>query len=77
MQAGMNVATIAGHDDGDGTVTGVLASWNDGAARRAVVAFAEMAQDDPRLRGRQPWKAAYQRDSPSSDMPASAETSPE
>jgi hypothetical protein len=85
------------------TVTGVLASWNDGATRRAVVEFAErtvsagippaervavfdndgtlwcekpmpiqadfilrrlyeMAQDDPGLRGRQPWKAAYERD---------------
>lgn len=86
-----------------GTVTGELASWNDGPARRAVVEFAErtvsagvppeervavfdndgtlwcekpmpiqadfilrrlyeMAQDDPGLRGRQPWKAAYERD---------------
>lgn len=86
-----------------GTVTGELASWNDGTARRAVVEFAErtvsagvppeervavfdndgtlwcekpmpiqadfilrrlyeMAQDDPGLRGRQPWKAAYERD---------------
>src|SRR2546427_10007878 len=85
------------------TVTGVLASWNDGTARRAVVEFAEqtvsagvppaervavfdndgtlwcekpmpiqadfilrrlaeMAQADPGLRGRQPWKAAYERD---------------
>jgi phosphoserine phosphatase len=84
-------------------VTGVLASWNEGAARRAVVEFvqravsaglpadervavfdndgtlwcekpmpiqadfilrrlAEMAQADPGLRGRQPWKAAYERD---------------
>jgi phosphoserine phosphatase len=84
-------------------MTGVLASWNDGAARRAVVGFvertvsagvppgervavfdndgtlwcekqmpiqadfilrrlAEMAQADPGLRGRQPWKAAYERD---------------
>ena len=81
----------------------VLASWKDGAARRAVVEFAErtvsagvpaaervavfdndgtlwcekpmpiqadfilrrlaeMAQADPGLRGRQPWKAAYERD---------------
>jgi hypothetical protein len=85
------------------TVTGVLASWNDGATRRAVMEFAErtvsagvppaervavfdndgtlwcekpmpiqadfilrrlyeMAQADPLLRGRQPWKAAYERD---------------
>ncbi len=84
-------------------MTGVLASWNDGTARRAVVEFAEqtvsagvppaervavfdndgtlwcekpmpiqadfilrrlaeMAQADPGLRGRQPWKAAYERD---------------
>jgi phosphoserine phosphatase len=84
-------------------VTGVLASWNDGAARRTVVEFVErtvsdsvpaqervavfdndgtlwcekpmpiqadfilrrlleMAQADPKLRGRQPWKAAYERD---------------
>jgi phosphoglycolate phosphatase-like HAD superfamily hydrolase len=84
-------------------VTGVLASWNDGTARRAVVEFtertesagvpaeervavfdndgtlwcekpmpiqadfilrrlSEMAQADPQLRGRQPWKAAYERD---------------
>jgi phosphoserine phosphatase len=84
-------------------MTGVLASWNDGAARQAVVEFveqtvsaggppdervavfdndgtlwcekpmpiqadfilrrlSEMAQDDPGLRGRQPWKAAYERD---------------
>jgi phosphoserine phosphatase len=84
-------------------VTNVLATWNDGAARRAVVEFvertvsggvpveervavfdndgtlwcekpmpiqadfilrrlAEMAQADPGLRGRQPWKAAYERD---------------
>jgi phosphoglycolate phosphatase-like HAD superfamily hydrolase len=84
-------------------VTGVLASWNDGTARRAVVEFAEqtvsagvppaervavfdndgtlwcekpmpiqadfilrrlaeMAQADPGLRSRQPWKAAYERD---------------
>jgi hypothetical protein len=80
-----------------------LASWEDGAARRAVVEFvertvsdgvpaeervavfdndgtlwcekpmpiqadfilrrlSEMAQADPGLRGRQPWKAAYERD---------------
>jgi hypothetical protein len=80
-------------------MTNVLATWNDGAARRAVVEFAErtvsdgvpleervavfdndgtlwcekpmpiqadfilrrlyeMAQADPGLRGRQPWKAA-------------------
>jgi hypothetical protein len=80
-------------------MTTVLATWNDGAARRAVVEFAErrvsdgapveervavfdndgtlwcekpmpiqadfilrrlyeMAQADPGLRGRQPWKAA-------------------
>src|SRR5664279_1306627 len=86
-----------------GSVTGVLASWNDGAARRTVVEFVErtvsdsvpaqervavfdndgtlwcekpmpiqadfilrrlleMAQADPKLRGRQPWKAAYERD---------------
>ena len=84
-------------------MTGVLASWNDGTARRAVVGFAEqtvsagvppaervavfdndgtlwcekpmpiqadfilrrlaeMAQADPGLRGRQPWKAAYECD---------------
>ena len=84
-------------------MTGVLASWKDGAARRAVVEFvertatsgvpagervavfdndgtlwcekpmpiqadfilrrlSEMAQADPGLRGRQPWKAAYERD---------------
>jgi phosphoserine phosphatase len=84
-------------------VTGVLASWNEGTARRAVVEFveqtvsagvppgervavfdndgtlwcekpmpiqadfilrrlSEMAQADPGLRGRQPWKAAYERD---------------
>ncbi len=84
-------------------MTGVLASWNDGAARRTVVEFVErtvsdsvpaqervavfdndgtlwcekpmpiqadfilrrlleMAQADPKLRGRQPWKAAYERD---------------
>jgi phosphoglycolate phosphatase-like HAD superfamily hydrolase len=84
-------------------MTGVLSSWNDGAARRAVVEFVErtvsdgvpagervavfdndgtlwcekplpiqadfilrrlfeMAQTDPGLRGRQPWKAAYERD---------------
>jgi phosphoserine phosphatase len=84
-------------------MAGVLASWNDGAARQAVVDFAEstmsagvpadervavfdndgtlwcekpmpiqadfilrrlsqMAQADPQLRGRQPWKAAYERD---------------
>jgi phosphoserine phosphatase len=82
---------------------GVLASWNDGGARRAIVEFVEqtvaggvlaeervavfdndgtlwcekpmpiqadfilrrlyeMAQADPGLRGRQPWKAAYERD---------------
>jgi hypothetical protein len=80
----------------------VLASWNDGAARQAIVAFVEravsevpveervavfdndgtlwcekplpiqadfilrrlfeMAQADPQLRDRQPWKAAYERD---------------
>jgi phosphoserine phosphatase len=81
----------------------VLASWNDRAARRAIVAFVdrtvsegvpeeervavfdndgtlwcekpmpiqvdfilrrlfEMAQADPELRARQPWKAAYERD---------------
>jgi phosphoserine phosphatase len=80
-----------------------LASWNDGAARQAVVGFVErtvseavpveervavfdndgtlwcekplpiqadfilrrlheMAEADPELRGRQPWKAAYERD---------------
>ena len=80
-----------------------LASWTDGAARRAVTEFvertvsdgvpgeervavfgndgtlwcekpmpiqadfilrrlSEMAQADPELRGRQPWKAAYERD---------------
>ena len=84
-------------------MTDVLASWNDGIARRAVVEFAEragsggvpaaervavfdndgtlwcekpmpiqadfilrrlaeMAQADPGLRSRQPWKAAYERD---------------
>ncbi len=83
--------------------TEVLASWNDGSARRAVVEFVqrtvsegvpveervavfdndgtlwcekpmpiqadfilrrlfEMAHADPELRGRQPWKAAYERD---------------
>ena len=80
----------------------VLVSWNDGAARQAIVAFVEravsdvpaeervavfdndgtlwcekplpiqadfilrrlceMAQADPQLRDRQPWKAAYDRD---------------
>ena len=80
----------------------VLASWSDGAAREAIVAFveravsdvpveervatfdndgtlwcekpmpiqadfilrrlSEMAQADPQLRDRQPWKAAYERD---------------
>ena len=80
----------------------VLTSWNDGAARQAIVAFVEravadvpveervavfdndgtlwcekplpiqadfilrqlfaMAQADPQLRDRQPWKAAYERD---------------
>jgi phosphoserine phosphatase len=84
-------------------VTDVLATWNDGAARRAVVEFVdrtvsggvpveervavfdndgtlwcekpmpiqadfilrrlyEMAEANPGLRGRQPWKAAYERD---------------
>ena len=84
-------------------MTGVLDSWNDGAARRAVVQFVErtvsdavpveervavfdndgtlwcekplpiqadfilrrlfaMAEADPALRDRQPWKAAYARD---------------
>jgi phosphoglycolate phosphatase-like HAD superfamily hydrolase len=84
-------------------VTDVLAGWNDGAARQAVVEFvertvsdgvpagervavfdndgtlwcekpmpvqfdfilrrlSEMAQADPGLRDRQPWKAAYERD---------------
>jgi phosphoserine phosphatase len=84
-------------------VAGVLASWNDGPARRAIVEFVErtvadavpleervavfdndgtlwcekplpiqadfilrrlfeMAEADPELRGRQPWKAAYERD---------------
>ena len=84
-------------------MTGVLSSWNDGAARTAVVESVErtvsdgvpagervavfdndgtlwcekplpiqadfilrrlfeMAQTDPGLRGRQPWKAAYERD---------------
>jgi hypothetical protein len=84
-------------------VTGVLASWNAGEAKRAIVKFVErtvtdgvpveeraavfdndgmlwcekpmpiqaefilrrlfeMAQADPELRGRQPWKAAYERD---------------
>src|SRR5450755_534988 len=83
--------------------TELLASWNSGAARRAVVEFVErtvaeqvpvpervavfdndgtlwcekpmpiqadfilrrlfeMAHADPGLRGRQPWKAAYERD---------------
>jgi phosphoglycolate phosphatase-like HAD superfamily hydrolase len=86
-----------------GVTEQVLASWNEGAARRAVVEFvertvsagvpadervavfdndgtlwcekpmpiqadfilrrlSEMAQADPGLRGRQPWKAAYERD---------------
>jgi phosphoserine phosphatase len=84
-------------------VAGVLASWNDGPARRAIVEFVErtvadavpleervsvfdndgtlwcekplpiqadfilrrlfeMAEADPELRGRQPWKAAYEQD---------------
>jgi phosphoglycolate phosphatase-like HAD superfamily hydrolase len=84
-------------------VPNLLASWNDGAARQAVVEFvertvsdgvpaeervavfdndgtlwcekpmpiqadfilrrlSEMAQADPGLRGRQPWKSAYERD---------------
>jgi len=84
-------------------VTNVLPTWNDGAARRAIVEFVErtvpdgipaeervavfdndgtlwcekpmpiqadfilrrlyeMAQADPELRDRQPWKAAYERD---------------
>jgi phosphoglycolate phosphatase-like HAD superfamily hydrolase len=83
-------------------VAEVLASWRDGAAREAIVAFveravsdvpveervatfdndgtlwcekpmpiqadfilrrlSEMAQADPQLRDRQPWKAAYERD---------------
>lgn len=83
-------------------MTGVLGSWNDGPAKRAVVAFVEravsevpveerlaafdndgtlwcekplpiqadfilrrlfeMAEADPDLRGRQPWKAAHERD---------------
>ncbi|HTS98618.1 MAG TPA: hypothetical protein VMI33_18560, partial [Streptosporangiaceae bacterium] len=84
-------------------MTDVLAAWNDGAARQAVVEFvertvsdgvpaeervavfdndgtlwcekpmpiqadfilrrlSEMAQADPGLRGRQPWKAAYEQD---------------
>jgi phosphoserine phosphatase len=86
-----------------GVQSDVLASWNAGAARQAVVEFVErtvsedvpvqervavfdndgtlwcekpmpiqadfilrrlfeMAQADPELRGRQPWKAAYERD---------------
>jgi phosphoserine phosphatase len=85
------------------SVTTTLPSWNDGAAKRAVVEFVErtvseavpvkeriavfdndgtlwcekplpiqgdfilrrlfeMAQEDPALRDRQPWKAAYERD---------------
>jgi len=84
-------------------MTGVLAGWNDGAAKNAIVAFVErtvaagvppeervavfdndgtlwcekplpiqadfilrrlyaMAEVDPDLRDRQPWKAAYERD---------------
>jgi hypothetical protein len=82
-------------------VTGSLATWNDGAAKKAIVAFAEqaasvpvqervavfdndgtlwcekpmpiqadfilrrlfeMAEADPELRERQPWKAAYGHD---------------
>ena len=83
-------------------MTEIMASWNDGAAKRAIVAFVEqtvsdvpveervavfdndgtlwcekpmpiqadfvlrrlfeMADGDPELRGRQPWKAAYERD---------------
>jgi phosphoserine phosphatase len=84
-------------------MTGILTSWNDGAAKQAVVEFVErtvseavpldervavfdndgtlwcekplpiqadfilrrlyeMAEADPELRGRQPWKAAYERD---------------
>src|SRR3954452_22281618 len=84
-------------------MTGVLASWDDGAARQAIIDFVErtvseavppeervavfdndgtlwcekplpiqadfilrrlfeMAEADPELRGRQPWKAAYERD---------------
>ncbi|MGZ6987073.1 MAG: haloacid dehalogenase-like hydrolase, partial [Ilumatobacteraceae bacterium] len=86
-----------------GIQTDVLTSWNDGAARRAIVEFVErtvsddvpvqerlavfdndgtlwcekpmpiqadfilrrlfeMAEAQPELRGRQPWKAAYERD---------------
>jgi len=87
---------------GWGAVTELLASWNDGAAKRAIVEFveravsdvpveervavfdndgtlwcekplpiqldfilrrlSEMAQADPQLRDRQPWKAAFERD---------------
>jgi phosphoserine phosphatase len=83
-------------------MTGIMASWKDGAAKRAIVAFVErtvsdvpveervavfdndgtlwcekplpiqadfilrrlfeMADADPELRERQPWKAAYERD---------------
>jgi phosphoserine phosphatase len=84
-------------------VSGILASWNDGAPKQAIVEFvertvsdavpidervavfdndgtlwcekpmpiqadfilrrlSEMAEADPALRGRQPWKAAYERD---------------
>jgi hypothetical protein len=83
-------------------MSGVLTSWNDGAARQAIVEFvertvselpaeervavfdndgtlwcekplpiqadfilrrlSEMAEADPQLRDRQPWKAAYERD---------------
>jgi hypothetical protein len=83
-------------------MTKTLSTWNDGAARQAIVSFVEravsdvppeervatfdndgtlwcekplpiqadfilrrlfeMAQADPRLRDRQPWKAAYERD---------------
>jgi phosphoglycolate phosphatase-like HAD superfamily hydrolase len=85
-----------------GAVNGILASWSDGAAKRAIVEFVEravsevpvegrvaafdndgtlwcekplpiqadfilrrlfeMADSDPDLRKRQPWKAAYERD---------------
>jgi phosphoserine phosphatase len=85
-----------------GAITATLGSWNDGAAKRAIVAFVdrtvsdvpveervavfdndgtlwcekpmpiqadfilrrlfEMADADPQLRERQPWKAAYERD---------------
>jgi hypothetical protein len=52
-----------------GGVVGGLPGWRDGLAKQAVVEFVtrvrrlgEMAEADPELRGRQPWKAAHERD---------------